>query len=103
MSFSHEPAPTSSADSFGRELAAWMTAMREAKGLSQESVAVQLGKDQPQVSRLERGQRRISLREFLEWADAVGLTWDEIEAGVRHAWEASGHRGSIWSGPAPNW
>ena len=46
---------------------------REAAGLTQADLAAQLGEYQSFVARLESGQRRIDVVEFLELADAVGL------------------------------
>ena len=46
---------------------------REAAGMTQADLAARLGEYQSFVARLESGQRRIDVVEFLELADAVGL------------------------------
>jgi transcriptional regulator with XRE-family HTH domain len=46
---------------------------REAAGMTQADLAERLGEYQSFVARLESGQRRIDVVEFLELADAIGL------------------------------
>jgi transcriptional regulator with XRE-family HTH domain len=46
---------------------------REAAGMTQAELAARLGEYQSFVARLESGQRRIDIVEFIELADAVGL------------------------------
>ena len=46
---------------------------REAAGMTQADLAARLGEYQSFVARLESGQRRIDVVEFLELADAVGF------------------------------
>ena len=43
------------------------------KGLTQEQVAVQLGKPQSFVSKYESGERRLDIIEFLEVAKALDI------------------------------
>lgn len=42
-------------------------------GVSQTELAARLGQPQPFVSKVERGERRVDLVEFLEIADALGI------------------------------
>lgn len=46
---------------------------REKAGLSQQVVADALGEQQSLVARLESGQRRIDVVEYLRIADAIGF------------------------------
>nr|WP_200985075.1 helix-turn-helix transcriptional regulator [Rhizobium rhizogenes]QCL09123.1 DNA-binding protein [Rhizobium rhizogenes]QCL10150.1 DNA-binding protein [Rhizobium rhizogenes] len=46
---------------------------REAKGLTQTDLAVKLGEYQSFVARLESGQRRVDVVEFLELAEILGF------------------------------
>jgi transcriptional regulator with XRE-family HTH domain len=46
---------------------------REAAGMTQAGLAARLGEYQSFVARLESGQRRVDVVEFLDLADAVGL------------------------------
>lgn len=44
---------------------------RESMGLAQQDVAAKLGKHQTFVSKVEKGQRRLDLIEFLQMADVL--------------------------------
>jgi transcriptional regulator with XRE-family HTH domain len=44
---------------------------RESAGLAQQDVAAKLGKHQTFVSKVENGQRRLDLIEFLQMADVL--------------------------------
>ena len=46
---------------------------REATGLSQEKLALKIGKPQSYVSKIELGERQINLVELQEWCDALGI------------------------------
>lgn len=46
---------------------------RLSSGLSQVKVAERLGKPQSYVSKVERGERRLDMTEFVEFADALGI------------------------------
>jgi len=46
---------------------------REAAGMTQADLAARLGEYQSFVARLESGQRRIDVVEFLDLAEALGL------------------------------
>jgi transcriptional regulator with XRE-family HTH domain len=68
----------------GRLLADW----REARGLSQEALAVQLQRDQSYISRVEAGERHASLAFLLEWADALNVPVHEVAAQVSDIWHS---------------
>ena len=46
---------------------------REAAGDTQQQVATRLGKSQSYVSKIESGQRRLDLVEYVLWARAIGI------------------------------
>lgn len=54
-----------------------MVEARETAGLKQTQLAERLGKGQAFVSKIENGERRIDLVEFIIYARALGL--DETE------------------------
>ena len=64
-----------------RALVALIKAERQKAGLRQIDVAKRLGQSQSWIVRLEGGQRRIDVVEFLQIAKVVGF--DPIEA-LRH-------------------
>lgn len=51
---------------------ALLTAERETAHVSQEELARRLGKLQPYVSKVERGERRLDAIEFVAWLAALG-------------------------------
>ena len=61
-----------------RALVDLLIAKREAAGLTQADLATQLGEYQSFVARLESGQRRVDVVEFLELSDALGF--DPVKA-----------------------
>jgi transcriptional regulator with XRE-family HTH domain len=52
---------------------AMLVAARKAVGMTQNDLAVKLGRKQSYVSKFERGERRLDLVEFLEVAEALGI------------------------------
>ncbi|GAJ96101.1 helix-turn-helix domain-containing protein [Rhizobium rhizogenes] len=56
-----------------RALIALLIENREAKGLTQTDLAGKLGEYQSFVARLESGQRRVDVIEFLELAEILGF------------------------------
>ncbi len=61
-----------------RALVAFLTAKREAVGITQTELAERLGEYQSFVARLESGQRRVDVVELLTLADILGF--DAAEA-----------------------
>jgi transcriptional regulator with XRE-family HTH domain len=53
---------------------------RESAGLSQEDLAVRLHMTQSQVSKCERGERRLDVVELRRWCEAVGV---KLQAFIR--------------------
>lgn len=60
-----------------KALIALLIAKREAAGLTQTELATKLGEYQSFVARLESGQRRIDVVEFLELAALLGFDMHE--------------------------
>ncbi|HVY34954.1 MAG TPA: helix-turn-helix transcriptional regulator [Caulobacteraceae bacterium] len=50
-----------------------LIALRKERGVSQVELARQLGKEQPFISRIERGERRLDVVEFYALAQALGI------------------------------
>jgi transcriptional regulator with XRE-family HTH domain len=55
-----------------------LIALRKRQGLSQVELASRIGKEQPFISRVERGERRLDVVEFYAFAVALGV--DPIKA-----------------------
>ncbi len=55
-----------------------LIALRKERGVSQVELAARLGKEQPFVSRVERGERRIDVVEF--YAIALALELEPLAA-----------------------
>jgi transcriptional regulator with XRE-family HTH domain len=64
-------------------LIALLVERREALGMTQTQLADKLGEYQSFVARLESGQRRVDVVEFLELAEALGLDARKALAVVR--------------------
>jgi ribosome-binding protein aMBF1 (putative translation factor) len=56
-----------------KALLALLIAKREAAGLTQSDLAAKLGEYQSFVARLESGQRRVDVVEFIELAELLGF------------------------------
>lgn len=65
-------------DDFDRDLGTWMALQREKRSISQDAVATQMSLDQPALSKIERGRRRVGTYELLHWAESVGVTDAEL-------------------------
>ncbi|MBX4927818.1 helix-turn-helix domain-containing protein [Rhizobium binae] len=64
-----------------KALIALLIEKREAAGLTQSDLAAKLGEYQSFVARLESGQRRVDVVEFLELADLLDFSASEaVEA-----------------------
>ena len=55
-----------------RRIGAALKALRVRAGMSGSALATELGWSQASVSRTELGQRRISVHDAIQWADATG-------------------------------
>jgi transcriptional regulator with XRE-family HTH domain len=66
-------------------LIALLIERREAAGMTQAQLADRLGEYQSFVARLESGQRRVDVVEFLELAEVLGFDAGRALAAVRRA------------------
>lgn len=63
-----------------RALIGKLVEARKAAGLSQEALALKLGRHQQFVSRYEIGERRLDVVEFVDVARALGVPLDIIQS-----------------------
>ena len=73
---------------FHQRLGRLLGGLREAKGLSQEALAVQLRRDQSYISRIEAGERHASVEYLLEWSEALGYSFENVAARIDETWRA---------------
>jgi transcriptional regulator with XRE-family HTH domain len=66
-----------------KALIALLIERREAAGMTQTQLADKLGEYQSFVARLESGQRRVDVVEFLELADVLGFDAGKALGAVR--------------------
>lgn len=79
---------------FNEFLAVQLGERRRALGLSQTSLAEELGLDQTIVSRVELGGRKLSVQEVMRWLEALGLTPHESGELLAVVWSEHGARPS---------
>ena len=73
-------------DGFREAMANFLRNVRERSGMSQESLAIQMAKDQPWVSKTELGARRIQIEDLLSWLDALGIDLAEVADELGEIW-----------------
>ena len=78
------------------DLGAWVAERREASGLSQQRLAEQVGLDQAALSRIESGQRRVSIEELVRLSVALDIDDDELLGLLAHIRSRLAPGGSIW-------
>ncbi len=61
-----------------------LAAARRERGLTQAQVAASLGRPQSYVAKVERGERRVDVVEFLELTNAIGAEPKAILTEVDH-------------------
>jgi len=84
---------------FHRALAALLSDLRAESHVSQATLASELGIDQAAVSRVESGQRRLTVSETFAWLEALGLDVDESALRLRDLWKLHGGRPpGFWNG-----
>jgi transcriptional regulator with XRE-family HTH domain len=71
-------AVTSTYSSEYRRLIGALVAARKSSGLTQQTLAGLLGKPQSFVSKIENGERRLDVLEFVQVAQAVGADYRKI-------------------------
>jgi transcriptional regulator with XRE-family HTH domain len=85
----------------GTRVGAMLARMRERAGFSQDALAVALGHDQSFVSRIERGERRVTVVEMLRFAAALGVTFEGLVDELEGIWAEDVHTESIWRRERP--
>lgn len=65
-------------------IAAALTEARRAKGLTQAEVASALGRKQPFIANIERGERRVDLVELIDLATILDLDIATLIATLQH-------------------
>lgn len=58
---------------------------RKGAYLSQEELAQRLSSTQSAVSKIERGERRLDVIEFLNWCEAIGTDAEKIIRAMRRS------------------
>lgn len=66
-----------------RQIIAGLIRHRKNAGMTQIALGNALGVDQSQVSKIERGERRLDLVDYLRYCRAIGLDPGELLRGVR--------------------
>ncbi|TWH52643.1 putative transcriptional regulators [Rhodococcus rhodochrous J38] len=69
-----------------------LSELRNDRHASQGTLAGELGINQAAVSRVESGQRRLTVAEAFAWLEALGLDADESATRLRDLWQAHGGR-----------
>jgi transcriptional regulator with XRE-family HTH domain len=90
------PRPSTSVDALERRIADLAARLRMRHGISQAALAEELGHDQSYVSRIEHGRRRMTLAEFLRWAEALGSSFAEVSHDLQALWTEFVETESIW-------
>lgn len=83
---------TAAGNDFHRALAQALAGLRTERHTSQGTLAGELGIDQAAVSRVESGQRRLTVAEAFAWLEALGLDADASAVVLRDLWRAHGGR-----------
>jgi transcriptional regulator with XRE-family HTH domain len=66
-----------------RAIVAALVRQRKVAGITQTDIARALGGDQPYVSKLERGERRLDVVDYLRYCRAIGADPGELLRAVR--------------------
>lgn len=64
--------------------------LRMARGFTQQTLADLMGIRTDRLSRIESGDRTITVTEFANWAEACGVTTDDILSGASITVELGG-------------
>lgn len=93
MSSSHSPEI-----GFHRALTQLLCELRIEAHLSQGALAAELGLDQAAVSRVESGQRRLTVWEIFSWFEALGLDVSLMSQKLASLWiEFAERPPSLWT------
>ncbi|NGN85585.1 helix-turn-helix domain-containing protein [Arthrobacter silviterrae] len=85
---------------FHRALAQLLCDLRIEAHVSQGALSAELGIDQAAVSRVESGQRRLTVAETFSWFEALGLDLGGMSDRLLALWAEHGERPpSLWTEP----
>lgn len=84
-------------DAFDQELGSFLARLRERSGMSQETFAAVLGRDQSVVSKTERGLRRVTVSDLLAWLAAAGTNLSAVAQELHDLRSRTASR-SLWPG-----
>jgi transcriptional regulator with XRE-family HTH domain len=90
------PRPSTGDAELERRIAQLAAQLRERRGISQTALAEELGHDQSFVSKIEHGQRRMTVAELLRWSEALGTSFTELSRELRRVWSELVKTESIW-------
>jgi transcriptional regulator with XRE-family HTH domain len=79
-----------------RQVGRLLARLREEQGVSQAALALDLGHDQSYVSRLERGDRRLTVAELMRCAAALGVSYARLAAELERIYGELVETRSIW-------
>ena len=79
------------------QLAEWLAKLREEKGISQEALALQLGKGQSDITKIERGQKRVSVIELISWMAALDIPFERIDEGILPIYLKLTQKKTLWN------
>jgi transcriptional regulator with XRE-family HTH domain len=79
------------------ELGKWLADLRQNKGISQEALAIMLGKGQSDIAKMESGTRKITFFEVLEWVGSLGYNVSEVQKMVVHFFPGHKEQTSFWN------
>lgn len=75
-----------------------LAAARTAAGLTQASLATKLSRPQSFVSKVEAGDRRLDVVEYVQWMRAVNMDPDVIIKALATAMDTGRHRRTLTKG-----
>jgi transcriptional regulator with XRE-family HTH domain len=79
-----------------RRIGRMLASLREESGVSQGALALELSHDQSYVSRLERGDRRLTVAELLRCVAALGVPYTRLAAELERVYLDLAETRSIW-------
>lgn len=78
------------------EIAKWLSALREEKGISQEFLGTQLGKGQSDIAKIENGSKKVTVLELISWMAALDVPFDSIDSMLRPIYMEIRNKSDLW-------
>lgn len=78
------------------EIAKWLSKLREEKGISQEALALELGKGQSDIAKIENGSKKVSIVEFISWMAALQIPIDRADEVLKPLYESITEKRTLW-------